>query len=499
MVTPTIRLVRRLGGGGMGSVWVAEHLGLRANVVVKFMSEDLAATEEGRARFAREATASAQVRSPHVVQTLDHGVTEDNVPYTVMELLDGQDLAHELDARGKLPIDVVGLIVTQLARALTKVHERGFVHRDIKPSNVFLCDDGDGGIFVKLLDFGIAKTHEKTGLVTTITGEMLGTPCYMSPEQLLGERQLDHRSDLWSVAVLVFEALVGRRPFTSTTAAGLALQIVRDPLPMPSKVAPWLPPAFDAWFRKGCARDPAARFESARAMTDALAAALGIARPVLCSQSDWPIAGATSGDPLPTQAAQAYADCAGHASEVTFGDPRPTQGQTPAPTKVGEVLAGDGNGLSRTARSTMGGTGHRARSMLVVLASVVAVLGIGTGFLLTRMPGQTGETSTGVVAEPASAARSHPSPTAQPLPPPGAAASSAGAVVVVASSVAVSTSSARAPTAASVLTETARRPVKARATTTSGKRAAAGPSSAPPAAGTSRSPKGTPGNEDDLW
>src|SRR3974390_1637257 len=137
----------------MGAVWVADHLSLRTQVVVKFMSEDLANKPEATARFSREAAAASQVKSPHVVQTFDHGVTADGVPYIVMELLEGHDLDHHLRSSGKLsPAEVVA-VVGQLARALTKAHERGIVHRDIKPSNVFLCDAGGGEVFVKLLDF----------------------------------------------------------------------------------------------------------------------------------------------------------------------------------------------------------------------------------------------------------------------------------------------------------------------------------------------------------
>src|SRR5262249_26790203 len=141
----------------MGSVWVADHLALHTSVVVKFMTQDLAANPDARARFAREAAATAQVKSPHVVQTLDHGITEDGRPYIVMELLEGRDLASQLTAGGRMSARDVAFIVTQLARALDRAHARGIVHRDIKPENIFLCDTGDGEVFVKLLDFGIAK------------------------------------------------------------------------------------------------------------------------------------------------------------------------------------------------------------------------------------------------------------------------------------------------------------------------------------------------------
>src|SRR5579859_5297092 len=163
-VTATIRLLRRLGAGGMGSVWVAEHLSLRTQVVVKFMAIELAASADAVERFSREAAAAAQVKSPHVVQMHDHGVTPSGVPFIVMELLEGHDLGKHLAARGRLSIGETAEIVGQVCKALARAHERGIVHRDIKPDNIFLCANPDGEIFVKLLDFGIAKADSRFGV-----------------------------------------------------------------------------------------------------------------------------------------------------------------------------------------------------------------------------------------------------------------------------------------------------------------------------------------------
>ena len=279
MVTSTLRLVRPLGAGGMGSVWVADHLALHTEVVVKFMSADLVKSPEAVTRFAREAAAASQVKSPHVVQTLDHGVLEGLGPYIVMELLEGHDLAHHLEARGKLPPLEVVAIVAQLARALGKAHRAGIVHRDIKPNNVFLCDAGGGELFVKLLDFGIAKAADLGSggaLVgsTTRTGSFVGSPFYMSPEQVIGAKTIDFRTDLWSLGVVAFEALTGDKPFFAETVGGLALKIHRDPLPVPSHLCATLPPSVDAWFARACARDAAERFQSAKEMADAFAVAV---------------------------------------------------------------------------------------------------------------------------------------------------------------------------------------------------------------------------------
>ena len=280
MVTPSVKLVRQLGEGGMGAVWVAEHLALRTEVVVKFIASGLKSSKEAQDRFSREAAAASQVKSPHVVQTFDHGITEDGVPYIVMELLDGRDLGEYLDQERKVAPDLVLEIIGQLARALDRAHEKGIIHRDIKPGNVYLCDAGRGGeVFVKLLDFGIAKGVEMTnqGRVDsgTKTGSMIGSPFYMSPEQILGSKDLDHRSDLWSVGVLTFEMLTGKKPFDAETMGGLAIKIHSEAIPLASLTNPDLPVSLDAWFSRACARDVNARFDSAKIMAEELARALG--------------------------------------------------------------------------------------------------------------------------------------------------------------------------------------------------------------------------------
>jgi eukaryotic-like serine/threonine-protein kinase len=282
MVTPSVKLVRPLGEGGMGAVWVAEHLALHTQVVVKFIASGLKGSKEAQERFSREAAAASQVKSPHVVQTFDHGITEDGVPYIVMELLEGRDLGEYLDQTAKVPPELVVEIIGQLARALDRAHERGIIHRDIKPGNIYLCDSGRSGeVFVKLLDFGIAKGVELGGGILnrvdsgTKTGSMIGSPFYMSPEQILGSKDIDHRSDLWSVGVVAYEMLTGRKPFDAETMGGLAIRIHSEPLPLATTANPDLPIAVDAWFARACARDVKARFATAKEMTEELARSLG--------------------------------------------------------------------------------------------------------------------------------------------------------------------------------------------------------------------------------
>jgi serine/threonine-protein kinase len=278
-VTPNVRLLRPLGEGGMGAVWVAEHLTLGTEVAVKFLHGEYAEDSNARARFSQEAAASSRVKSAHVVKVHDHGITDTNVPFIVMELLEGTDLSKRIQAEKTIPYGELLAIVSQLCKALARAHESGVIHRDIKPENVFLSSEG-GEVFVKLLDFGIAKTEvamRRTADTrrSTLAGQSLGTPYYMSPEQFRSAKQIDLRSDLWSVGVLVYEALTGVLPFVADTVSALAIVVNEGAAVPPSKINPALPAAIDAWFAKACAHDAKDRFESAGALAAALRSALG--------------------------------------------------------------------------------------------------------------------------------------------------------------------------------------------------------------------------------
>ncbi|WP_437738029.1 serine/threonine-protein kinase [Sorangium sp. So ce1335] len=272
-VADRFRLVRPLRQGGMGSVWLAQHIGLDIPCAIKFMHAQ-GVSKEVRHRFEREAKVAAQIRSPHVVQILDHGVWK-GTPYIAMEYLEGEDLDTRIQRVGRLDPHDTMAITAQVARALTKAHAAGLVHRDLKPANIFLVKDDDREI-AKVLDFGIAKDSTPKVTSNTKTGSLLGTPAYMSPEQAQGTKSIDHRSDLWSLAVVVFECLTGRLPFDSQAFGDLLLKIMVRPLPVPSQLAP-VPPGFDAWWARAASREPDARFQSAREFCDALAVALDIA------------------------------------------------------------------------------------------------------------------------------------------------------------------------------------------------------------------------------
>jgi len=267
MVNANVRLTRPLGEGAMGEVWVARHLTLKTDVAVKFISPILVhAHPDLVKRFEQEATVAAQIKSPHVVQTFDHGVMDGGMPYIVMELLEGQSLDEMLQHNGPLPLAVVSQVLVQVARALSKAHAVGVVHRDIKPDNIFITPMEDG-IFCKLLDFGIAKQTQlpKVGGLTN-PGVMIGTPEYMSPEQVMSSSDVDHRTDLWALAVTAYHILTGQLPFTADTLGRLCVLLLDAKFTPPSQLRPGLGPAVDAWFAHAMAKDASQRFTSAREM-----------------------------------------------------------------------------------------------------------------------------------------------------------------------------------------------------------------------------------------
>jgi hypothetical protein len=409
VVTPTIRLATLLGKGGMGSVWIADHLALRTQVVVKFMSVELAANAEAVERFSREAAAAAQAKSPHVVQMLDHGVTPDGLPFIVMEKLEGHDLAKELEIYGRLPVARTAEIIGQACKALSRAHERGIVHRDIKPDNIFLCEVGGEETFVKVLDFGIAKGGNMPlgGSSGTRTGAMIGTPYYMSPEQMVGAKGIDHRTDLWSLGVVAYQCVVGAKPFEAETFGALTLLIHSAPLPVPSTANPSAPRAFDAWFARACARDPSSRFATAKEMADALWTATQ-AEPL-----PWSAPGAATWAPstMPLQANLSPATPLGAAGMGTFLGNRTTTplGAAGMGTSLGNRTSTNGGiGLGT---GTYRASGARAATWIVGGGMALAILAGGGIWLASRRSStRPPPTSPSVVVAPP--------PASQPLPLP---------------------------------------------------------------------------------
>ncbi|MEM6791826.1 MAG: protein kinase [Myxococcota bacterium] len=276
-VTPNVALVELLGKGGMGSVWVAEHEGLKTRVAVKFIAAHLVREDPTLLeRFNREAALTAQIKSRNVVQTFDHGVMDDGRPYIVMELLEGEPLSALMKREGPLGLDTTEAVVRQTGRALARAHKLGIVHRDIKPDNLFLeADEDETPFLLKVLDFGIAKqTNLAAPSNVTSTNMMVGTPEYMSPEQVLSSKAVDGQADCWSLAVVAYRCLTGGMPFTGETVGAVAVAIAGGVFTPPSHYRPDLPPTVDQWFARALAVDPRGRFTDARAMARAFADAV---------------------------------------------------------------------------------------------------------------------------------------------------------------------------------------------------------------------------------
>jgi serine/threonine-protein kinase len=274
-VADRFRLVRELGRGGMGAVWLAEHTGLDVLCAIKLIDARGRESTELRARFEREAKAAAQLKSRHVVQILDYGVWQD-IPYIAMEYLQGEDLAQRIQRMVRLPLSETLRIVSQVCRALTRAHAADIVHRDLKPENIYLAREDDTEV-AKVLDFGIAKRGSRNLSDSgTKAGSLVGTPFYMSPEQARGTRSIDHRSDLFSLAVITFECLTGELPFAGEGLGEVLGKIMYDTLPVPSNFVPVLATGFDTWWQKAAAREPEQRYQTAKEFSESLALALGV-------------------------------------------------------------------------------------------------------------------------------------------------------------------------------------------------------------------------------
>jgi serine/threonine-protein kinase len=270
-----LRLERPLARGGMGTVWIARHLQLDVLVAVKFIDPMMASATNARVRFEREAKAAAQIRNPNVVQVFDHGIDESGTPYIVMELLEGEDLGARLKRERRLPLAQVVTLMSQVAKGLRRAHESGIVHRDLKPGNIYMARVEEEEV-VKILDFGLAKAFSADAVDdVTVSGVVLGSPHYMSPEQARGSKNLDHRSDIWSLGIILYRCLTGVVPFQGDQVGDLVIKICTERVPPPSKIAPDLMPYLDRFFERALARDPDQRFQNVREMAAELVALAG--------------------------------------------------------------------------------------------------------------------------------------------------------------------------------------------------------------------------------
>lgn len=278
-VTANVTLSRLLGEGAMGSVWVADHKTLETEVAVKFIAEHVTKSRtDAVERFTREATAAAQIKSPHVVQMFDHGVMAGGTPYIVMEMLEGVSLHDRIAEEGPLCIEDTGLMLTHVASALTVAHKLGVIHRDIKPHNIFLIDT-PGQLFAKVLDFGVAKRiGEKRDRRDELTepGTIVGTPQYVSRDLIMSgqHKNIDERVDLWSLAVVAYKSLTGALPFDGDSIGEICTALAAGRFQPPSRHREDLPRRYDRWFARALNNDPAERFDTAEKVAESFNALL---------------------------------------------------------------------------------------------------------------------------------------------------------------------------------------------------------------------------------
>jgi serine/threonine-protein kinase len=267
---------RVLGMGGMGIVVAARHVELDEPVAIKCLLPHLALSGEPVARFLREAKAAIKIKNDHVVRVLDVGRSESGAPYIVMEYLEGCDLGQLVEQNGQLPVEDVVDYVVQACEAIAAAHALGIVHRDLKPANLFLTRGADGAPCVKVLDFGISKilgggpgSRRSSGLTSTAT--VMGTPCFMSPEQLRSTRDVDARTDIWSMGAILHALVTGAPPYDGESNADVSAKIIRDP-PTPLRALRGeVPAALEAIVLRCLEKEPGRRFPDIAALAHALA------------------------------------------------------------------------------------------------------------------------------------------------------------------------------------------------------------------------------------
>ncbi len=404
------QIVRQLGEGGMGAVYEGRHTGTGRRVAVKVIAgAALAKNAEVVSRFQREAMASGAIESQYIAQILDTGVDEaTGNPYTVMELLSGEDLSQAVQRLGPLAPDVALRVVAQACLGLKKAHEAGVVHRDIKPANLYLAKREEGDVVVKLLDFGIAKVRAEPGSVAEVgaltrTGAMLGSPLYMSPEQARGLKDIDHRTDIWSLGVVLYEALAGATPNADVDTVGeLILRICSAPPRHLQEVAPWVPPAAAEIVHRALTLEPSGRFGTAAEMLDAIRAQLPTG--LVLSESMF-----TAMSP---QARAAVAP----KLELSSGMRAPSPSFAGLPERLSRPTAPAASGASTTVgvQTSTGAEGAKKKSrtatVVAIAVAMAAVGGLAAWKLAPRPTSSSASTpATTTIAAP---------PTPPPAPPP---------------------------------------------------------------------------------
>jgi serine/threonine protein kinase len=375
-VVGSYRILRKIGSGGMGAVYVAEHTLIGRQAAIKVLHHEMSHRKNLVTRFFNEARAATAVKHPGIVEIYDFGYHTDGSAYIVMEYLEGETLAARLHRTGTLPAARAAVLGRQVAGALGAAHAKRIVHRDLKPENIFIVRDPDivDGERTKLLDFGIAKlvAGDRRGMSKTRTGEVMGTPTYMSPEQSKGAGNVDARTDLYALGCILFEMVCGRPPFVAEGGGEVIAQHILVPVPAPSSIAP-VTPELEQFLLRALAKDPADRFQSAEEMS----AALQVAVPAGSS-------------PLASAASRA-----------------PAHGRSPASPQV-TTLSG-AHSTTRSAPTT------RMRGWIALVVAVMGISGGVTGIAIGKCSGAGARLAK--APEPPMAARQAAATSAKPTPP----------------------------------------------------------------------------------
>jgi serine/threonine protein kinase len=267
------RVERVLGVGGMGVVVAAHHLQLNSKVALKFLLPDALHDSEAVARFAREAQAAVKIQSEHVARVTDVGTLPNGAPYMVMEYLEGEDLAAWIARRGPLPVEQAVEFVLHACVAVADAHALGIVHRDLKPANLFCVRRSDGQLSIKVLDFGISKMTGSSGSPmgsVTRTSALMGSPLYMSPEQMRSSKDVDAQTDIWALGVILFELVSGRPAFLADSVTELAIKVANEPTPAIRSLRPDVAEGLEAVVAKCLEKDRRQRYRNVAELALAL-------------------------------------------------------------------------------------------------------------------------------------------------------------------------------------------------------------------------------------
>jgi eukaryotic-like serine/threonine-protein kinase len=416
IVAGKYRVERVLGAGGMGIVVAASHLQLQQRVAIKFLLSGVVAGPDSTVRFLREARAAARIQSEHVARVLDAATMEDGTPYMVMEFLEGRDLAALLEQRGPLPLEEAVGYILQACEGIAEAHAAGIVHRDLKPSNFFLCERPSGRPVVKVLDFGVSKVAgaSSTQPEMSLTGSsaFLGSPLYMSPEQMASAKHVDERADIWSLGVTLFELITGRVPFGGTSVTEVIAGVLQKPPLSLREAAPGLAPAFESTLARSLEKERERRYSNVAEFAAAIAPfgprhsvlsverisdVLGAARK-LAPVSDAIPAGAIAGPAAVTPPASPLA-ASGPAADFAHGATAAAVSNSPVTPRLGGTTAqpvSNDHGQATPGPERRSPGGRR----FVVVGALVAIVGVGGAAVVMRLGPGSRTASTGQLASP---------------------------------------------------------------------------------------------------